>query len=343
MLEIIDGVAATALQRVSWATSPTSSRYRWVDPATYRDRAMARYAHYLEVARNASWASAWPEDVLLNAGGSPTYQLYNQGDYPFNELAAGSCLVKPTDFDPSYPGRSPPRGLHSRPGAQAAGRPPAARAWTWESCSPSGTPTARARFFTYGGYWKADPASPPGLSLQRPCSGDPPTRKWSTAHARVELGSPATGYSCAPPRASSCSCSSAISRSMTRAVKSSHDGPCSEQHSIETDIYRSAFGYHRRHSRPGDPRHPVCQHPELERLPVYRASARLKALPLYHLDGLVSGNLHYWFVDGKFYAIFSICSSASGFGLQYLKYQHDDRSPFRSQVSPAAGVSAAVR
>ena len=50
----------------------------------------------------------------------------------------------------------------------------------------------------------------------------------------------------------------------------------------------------------------------------------IEALPFYDLDGLFN-HLHYWFVDGKFYAIFSILFGV-GFGLQFLKYQHDDRS-----------------
>jgi hypothetical protein len=59
---------------------------------------MAAYRHYVDIARE-QLGEQWPEDAVLNCGGSPTYQLYDDGDYPFNELATGSCLVKPTDFD----------------------------------------------------------------------------------------------------------------------------------------------------------------------------------------------------------------------------------------------------
>ena len=62
------------------------------DPVKYRDKAMAVYSHYVELAQKQLGAD-WPEDVLLNAGGSPTYQMYDEGQYPFNELAAGSCLT----------------------------------------------------------------------------------------------------------------------------------------------------------------------------------------------------------------------------------------------------------
>ena len=39
------------------------------DPVKYRDKAMAVYSHYVELAQKQLGAD-WPEDVLLNAGGS---------------------------------------------------------------------------------------------------------------------------------------------------------------------------------------------------------------------------------------------------------------------------------
>lgn len=45
--------------------------------------------------------------------------------------------------------------------------------------------------------------------------------------------------------------------------------------------------------------------------------AEIQALPWYHLDALFN-QLHYWLVDGKFYAIFSMLFGA-GFGIQYQK------------------------
>jgi D-serine deaminase-like pyridoxal phosphate-dependent protein len=132
------------------------------DPLTYRDRAMALYQHYVEVARNFL-GHAWPQDVLLNAGGSPTYQLYDQGKFPFNELSAGSCLVKPTDFDmPTLADHKPASYIATPvlkaldtleiPGIDLGGLQSA-----WD-------PNRARTFFTYGGYWKANPESPPGLS-----------------------------------------------------------------------------------------------------------------------------------------------------------------------------------
>ncbi len=131
------------------------------DPIDYRDDAVALYRHYVDVARNYLGA-AWPQDAVLNAGGSPTYQLYDKGEFPFNELAAGSCLVKPTDFDiptladhkaAAYIATPVLKTMDSLeiPGINLGGLQSA-----WD-------PNRARTFFTYGGYWKAKPESPQGL------------------------------------------------------------------------------------------------------------------------------------------------------------------------------------
>jgi len=131
------------------------------DPIKYRDKAMDEYAHYIEVARR-HLGDAWPRDALLNAGGSPTYQFYNQGEFPFNELAAGSCLVKPTDFDlPSLADHeaasyiaTPVLKTLDRVQIPGIDLGPLQSWWN---------PNQARSFFTYGGWWKAQPESPRGL------------------------------------------------------------------------------------------------------------------------------------------------------------------------------------
>ncbi len=131
------------------------------DPIDYRDKAMAVYTHYIDAAR-AHLGDAWPEDALLNAGGSPTYQFYDEGDFPFNELAAGSCLVKPTDFDlPSLADHEAASYiatpvLKALDGVQIPGINLGPLQGWWN-------PNQRRSFFTYGGWWKALPESPKGL------------------------------------------------------------------------------------------------------------------------------------------------------------------------------------
>jgi D-serine deaminase-like pyridoxal phosphate-dependent protein len=131
------------------------------DPIAYRDEAVALYQHYVDVA-HSYLGDSWPQDVILNCGGSPTYQLYDQGEFPFNELSAGSCLVKPTDFDmPTLADHKPAAYIATPvlktmetlkiPGIDLGGLQSA-----WD-------PNRARTFFTYGGYWKAKPESPQGL------------------------------------------------------------------------------------------------------------------------------------------------------------------------------------
>jgi D-serine deaminase-like pyridoxal phosphate-dependent protein len=90
------------------------------------------------------------QDLTLNAAGSPTYQLY-EGDESANELSAGSGLVKPTDFDL----------------ATLADHQPAA-------------------FIAYGGYWKAVPESPAGLSVN-PIYGHSTNQEMLNGSASIDL------------------------------------------------------------------------------------------------------------------------------------------------------------
>jgi D-serine deaminase-like pyridoxal phosphate-dependent protein len=138
------------------------------EATTYRDRAMDVYQHYIDLARGYL-GERWPQDVVLNAGGSPTYQLYDRGDFPMNELAAGSCLVKPTDFDlPSLADHVPASYiatpvLKRLDGLEIPGVDLGAIQSLWN-------PNRARTFFTYGGYWKAEPVSPAGL-LNNPLFG----------------------------------------------------------------------------------------------------------------------------------------------------------------------------
>jgi len=131
------------------------------EAVTYRDRAMAVYQHYIDAARGYL-GERWPRDVVLNAGGSPTYQLYDRGDFPMNELAAGSCLVKPTDFDlPSLADHVAASYiatpvLKRLDGLEIPGIDLGTIQSLWD-------PNRARTFFTYGGYWKAEPESPAGL------------------------------------------------------------------------------------------------------------------------------------------------------------------------------------
>ncbi len=57
--------------------------------AIYQQRVLLTKQHF---------ADLWPASPLLNTAGSPTYRLHNN-NHLCTELAVGSALLKPTDFD----------------------------------------------------------------------------------------------------------------------------------------------------------------------------------------------------------------------------------------------------
>ncbi|MEQ1439252.1 DSD1 family PLP-dependent enzyme [Fontimonas sp. SYSU GA230001] len=125
-------------------------------------RAMAFYAECIDAARAAQGARFDADALTLNAGGSSTYQLYDEAA-PCNELAMGSGLVMPTDFDKPTLADHLPACFISTPVLKALDRTelPGLEAMTglFRAWDPN---TARA-FYLYGGYWLADAVSPPGL------------------------------------------------------------------------------------------------------------------------------------------------------------------------------------
>ena len=127
-----------------------------------RDSAMDSYRHYLAMARETI-GDDWPEQPVLNAGGSPTYQLYDRGEFPFNELSAGSCLVKPMDFDLPTLTDHISASFIAAPVLKSMDRtrvPLIDLGYLHSLWDPN----RERAFFTDGGYWKASPVSPPGLS-----------------------------------------------------------------------------------------------------------------------------------------------------------------------------------
>lgn len=123
---------------------------------------VARYAAFEEVVRghDATWLEG---GAVLNGGGSKTYALHRDGG-PVNEVALGSCLVKPTDFDvKTLAAHSPALFLATPVLKRLAGtRVPflewASSAWAlWN-------PNRAVSYFVFGGGWLAEPVSPPGLT-----------------------------------------------------------------------------------------------------------------------------------------------------------------------------------
>ena len=109
----------------------------------------------------------YPTEPLLNTAGSPSYQLHThlkQEQIICNELSAGSCLVKPSDFDlPSLEDHLPAAFiacpvLKALDETKIPGVPGLGKVMAWWN------PNLKRSLFTYGGNWKAYPVSPVGLS-----------------------------------------------------------------------------------------------------------------------------------------------------------------------------------
>ncbi|HEX7341810.1 MAG TPA: alanine racemase [Rhodanobacteraceae bacterium] len=124
--------------------------------AAYRAFQEEATAQFPEIAESACW----------NGAGSPTVALHRHGS-PLNDVAAGSLLLKPaefdidllTDFEPAIFIVTPV--LKVLEGTRLPGP-------GWLSTLLYAGHATRARsYFIYGGGWPADPASPPGLKANQ--------------------------------------------------------------------------------------------------------------------------------------------------------------------------------
>ena len=102
------------------------------------------------------------QTLCFNGAGSPTVALYDNTTV-VNELSAGSCLVKASDFDLPLLKDFQPAAFIAAPvlkqldGLALPGPLPLGELWQgWDS-------NRRRTYFIYGGYWKAEPVSPPGI------------------------------------------------------------------------------------------------------------------------------------------------------------------------------------
>ncbi|MFT5574806.1 MAG: D-serine deaminase-like pyridoxal phosphate-dependent protein [Bermanella sp.] len=126
-------------------------------------KAMKFYGQCVSVAQNILGDEFKPQHLTLNAGGSSTYQMYTS-NHPCNELATGSALVKPSDFDGPYLQDHIPAAFIATPVIKALDHTEVPGLENLSGLMPLLNPNSERSFFTYGGYWKANPESPPGLS-----------------------------------------------------------------------------------------------------------------------------------------------------------------------------------
>ena len=161
------------------------------DASTHLASALKQYQDFLDIAKSLL-ADSFPKQPILNTAGSPSYQLHtalaHAGNMqsPCNELSAGSCLVKPADFDlPSLADHqaacfiaSPV--LKALPETEIPGVAGLGKLMAWWN------PNFKRSLFTYGGYWKAKPVSPEGLRYN-PLYGRSSNQEMLNASASVRL------------------------------------------------------------------------------------------------------------------------------------------------------------
>jgi D-serine deaminase-like pyridoxal phosphate-dependent protein len=124
--------------------------------------ALAFYGECVDAARETLGAEFVPDSLTLNAGGSNTYQMYDESA-PCNELAIGSGLVKPTDFDTAGLADHVPACYIATPVLKALDRTEIPGLESATSVFRAWDPNTARTFYIYGGYWLANTISPPGL------------------------------------------------------------------------------------------------------------------------------------------------------------------------------------
>ncbi len=146
---------------------------------------LARYREAVDTWRGMS-AGADPAKLTLNAAGSPTFRLW-EGREEANEMAAGSGLVMPLDFDIDTLASHLPALFIATPVLKASGPTQIPVAPAIGQVHAVWDPNRERTFFIYGGYWKARPVSPPGL-VQNPIYGRSTNQEILNGSSRVELG-----------------------------------------------------------------------------------------------------------------------------------------------------------
>jgi len=127
------------------------------------ERAMRIYDAAVSQVRQ-DYPRLWNNGVglTLNTAGSPTYKLH-EGETLSNDIAVGSALVKPTDFDIDTLEQHRPAAFIATPVLKSTGEveipglDEKSRLLSWWDVNQ------RRTYFIYGGYWKARLHAPGGL------------------------------------------------------------------------------------------------------------------------------------------------------------------------------------
>jgi D-serine deaminase-like pyridoxal phosphate-dependent protein len=130
------------------------------NPRRAAQASVRRYEEFLAHAR-AKFPTLIDDALIVNGAGSPTLSLH-PGASPLTEVAMGSALVKPVDFDVDTLANFEPAAWIATPVLKrlAGIAVPFLERWSWLQ-------RGRDTLFIYGGRWMADPAWPPTMRSSR--------------------------------------------------------------------------------------------------------------------------------------------------------------------------------
>ncbi len=119
------------------------------------------YQGFLDLLKN-SYPHISPKSLCLNGAGSPTVALHKSNTV-INDMSAGSCLVKPTDFDlPTLQDFSPAAYI-ATPVLKKYEFTAIPSIESFKGLISWWDPNTQQSFFIYGGKWMASYESPQGL------------------------------------------------------------------------------------------------------------------------------------------------------------------------------------
>jgi D-serine deaminase-like pyridoxal phosphate-dependent protein len=126
------------------------------------DRVLMRYTEFIAFLKS-EFPGLYSERLTFNGAGSPTYVHYRDVDLP-NDISVGSALVKPINFDLKALADHQPAMFIATPVLK---KNPGVVIPFIEFAAPLMKKLKRGwgtTLFIYGGYWKAVPHSPKGLT-----------------------------------------------------------------------------------------------------------------------------------------------------------------------------------
>ena len=120
------------------------------------------YKKCIDFAKD-NYPQLWHENLTLNGAGSPTVLLHQQYGTVINDLAAGSCLVKPTDFDIDTLESMQAASFITTPilKKQEGSKLPSIE--KFDGLITKWNPNWKYSYFLYGGAWMANYHEPKGV------------------------------------------------------------------------------------------------------------------------------------------------------------------------------------